>query len=64
MPKEIASRLFESRAMTSETFGFFYDSLQLAAGSFIRVVIPSELLYTPINRFLRGGNDLFEICWI
>jgi hypothetical protein len=34
MPKEIASRLFKSLAMTSGTPGFYYDAVQLAATSF------------------------------
>jgi hypothetical protein len=33
--QEVASRLFKSLAVISETLGFSYDTLQLAAGSFI-----------------------------
>ena len=35
MPKEIASRLFKSLAMKSETLSFYYDTLQLVPGRFI-----------------------------
>jgi hypothetical protein len=40
--KEIASRLFKSLAMTSETFSFYYDALQLAAASFIRLGVDEK----------------------